>query len=76
MDTINNFIIKDDTLTEYVGNETEVTIPNSVNKVGEYAFYDCKNLTTVFMPESVTTIGKSAFKGCKKTDRYFHPQWS
>ena len=41
---------------------TSVTIPNSVKTIGDYAFYDCENLTgTLVIPDSVETIGSSAF---------------
>ena len=40
------------------------TIPNSVTKIREYAFYDCSSLTSVAIPNSVTEIGESAFSDC------------
>ena len=43
---------------------SEITIPNSVTSIGEYAFYNCSGLTSVTIPNSVTSIGKSAFSGC------------
>lgn len=42
----------------------EVTIGNSVTKIGSYAFCDCSGLTSVTIPNSVTQIGSSAFYGC------------
>lgn len=45
----------------------EVTYMNRTRKVtsiGEYAFYQCWNLTAVTIPNSVTSIGESAFYGC------------
>lgn len=41
------------------GNEYTVT------SIGDYAFYDCKNLTSVSIPSSVTSIGNETFFGCK-----------
>ena len=43
---------------------TSVTIPNSVTRIGDDAFYGCVNLTSVIIPESVTSTGDYAFYGC------------
>ena len=50
-----------------------VTIPASVTynnvkytvtSIGDYAFYDCDDLTSVTIPNSVTSIGEYAFSSC------------
>ena len=50
------------------GNETlvNVTIPNTVTTIGEYAFLNCTELTTVNIPNSVINIEQGAFSGCIK----------
>ena len=41
-----------------------MTIPNSVTSIGDYAFYDCTNLTSVTIGSGVTSIGDYAFSRC------------
>lgn len=43
-----------------------VSLPNSLQKIGSYAFYGCSSLTSVNIPSSVTTIGYCCFNGCDK----------
>ncbi|MBR4620128.1 MAG: leucine-rich repeat domain-containing protein [Salinivirgaceae bacterium] len=44
---------------------TEVTIPETVDSIKDYAFAGCTSLTTVVIPKTVTSIGKSAFCNVK-----------
>ncbi len=44
--------------------KSNVTIPNSVTYIGNYAFERCSGLTSVTIPNSVTSIGDSAFSFC------------
>ena len=49
---------------ENLPNLEEISIPESVTAIGEYAFYMCESLV-VNLPESVTVIGRYAFYKCK-----------
>ena len=44
---------------------TNVTIPATVDSIGEGAFKGCENLSEVKLPENLTTIGGSTFEGCE-----------
>lgn len=50
-------------LKKYI-NDGKVVIPDSVRRIGKYAFSDCTNLTSIEIPNSVTEIGDFAFYGC------------
>ena len=52
------------TLVQFPGAFAAYTIPDSVTRIGERAFYYCTSLTSVTIPNSVRSIGKWAFRGC------------
>ena len=43
---------------------TSITLPESIEKIGERAFYGCEKLGYIVIPEGVTNIGKNAFYHC------------
>ena len=43
---------------------TDLVIPDSVDSIGEYAFYGCSNLTSITIPSCVTSIGDHVFRDC------------
>ncbi len=45
---------------------TEITIPDTVSSIGDYAFVGCNNLTGVTIPKGITSIGEHAFDNCNK----------
>lgn len=40
------------------------TVPNSVNKIGDYAFFNCMSLNQIRLQDGIKSIGKGAFWGC------------
>ena len=65
---IGDFFFYKTALIGYVGNQSELTLPEDYNgekyMIGPSAFRDNKNLTSVFIPASVTGIEENAFNGC------------
>jgi len=55
-----------DTLIQYpIGHSRTVyAVPNSVIRIGEYAFSGCHSLRSITVPNSVTNIGERAFSNC------------
>ncbi|MDE6300182.1 MAG: leucine-rich repeat domain-containing protein, partial [Muribaculaceae bacterium] len=63
----NGVLYGSDTNTLYFASLTlqgEYSIPESVETVGDKAFYGCTGLTSIIIPESVTSIGNDAFRAC------------
>lgn len=44
---------------------TSVVIPDTVTRIGDYAFSNCSNLESVTMPNDLEEIGFRAFNGCE-----------
>ena len=44
---------------------TSINIPNSVTKIGDFAFSGCTLLASINIPDSVTVIGEGAFYNCR-----------
>lgn len=44
---------------------TSISLPNGVETIGDYAFYQCFSLTSITIPDSVTSIGQYAFGSCR-----------
>ena len=50
---------------DYRADIKTIIMEDGATSIGDYAFYECANLTSVTIPDSVTAIGNSAFKYCK-----------
>ena len=61
-----NAIIETSTNTLIHGCQNTI-IPESVTRIGNYAFYGCYTLTSLVIPPSVTSIGKEAFQESELT---------
>ncbi|MCR4602644.1 MAG: leucine-rich repeat domain-containing protein [Prevotella sp.] len=56
--------IKGNSIVNARKNITTATIPESVTRIEDGAFYHCTNLATITIPASVTSIGDFAFQNC------------
>ena len=45
-----------------------VHLPNSLDEIGEDAFYSCNQLTQITLPDGLEYIGESAFCNCRKLE--------
>ena len=43
---------------------TKVTLPSSLQKIGNYAYMECASLTEAILPEGLVIIGENAFQDC------------
>lgn len=51
----------------FEGNEIieHITLPKYLEEIGEFAFYNCKNLKSVSFPENLKKIEREAFNNCE-----------
>lgn len=55
------FIDNQGVMISFVGKDESVTIPDTVNTIGDFAFCGCKTIQQIDIPDSVTMIRKGAF---------------
>ena len=62
----NNLLIdsQEQIIVSYIGENKQITIPDSVSTIGNSAFGGCESLQQITIPNSVTSIGDSAFSWC------------
>lgn len=51
-----------------------IVLPDTIEAIGDHAFYRCKSLEEISIPDSVKTIGKSTFNGCSNLKGIDLPQ--
>ena len=60
-------------LTGYFGSGGDIEIPEGVETIGQYSFFESLGLTSVNIPSSVISIGKGAFSNCHDLESVFIP---
>ena len=63
MSNVNDFKVKNGVLTEYMGNDSDVVIPDGVEIIGR-AFSHRENLISVVIPDGVKQIWDEVFNDC------------
>lgn len=63
-----NDVILDSCSKEARGN---ITIPEGVTKIDDYAFDDCETVASLIIPSSIQAIGVGAFNGCTNLKSIF-----
>ncbi|MBQ8322503.1 MAG: leucine-rich repeat protein [Clostridia bacterium] len=43
---------------------TGITLPSTLDTIGDYAFANCQDLQEIVVPDSVTSFGKNVFQSC------------
>ena len=51
-------------LVSYLGNDTNIIIPNSITKIWGNIFRDCELIQSVIIPHGITKIETQMFRGC------------
>lgn len=74
-----DFEFSNGTITKYIGADTHVIIPDSINgvavtKIGANSFANCTTITKILLPDNITTIGENAFKDCSSLTEVNIPQ--
>jgi len=63
------FLIINDVLVDYKGNDFEITIPDGVKEINRFAVF-WKSVSSIRIPKSVRKIGNRAFDGTTLKDIY------
>ena len=69
---LQDFVIKNGVLEQYLGHDTEVVIPEGVKKIGAFAF-NRSDIKEIILPETITDIEYSVFSGCISMKNIFIP---
>jgi len=69
-----DYVVIGNTIYKYIGEEEDVTIPDTVNGVtitgiDTGAFSKNKNIKTVIMPDTIERLGKASFSDCENLEK-------
>lgn len=69
-----DFVVMNNTLLRYTGNNSHVIIPDGVCRIEEGVFENCVTMEQLTLPPSIETIGAFAFKSCTSLKALMIPQ--
>lgn len=69
-----DFVIENDELIKYIGNDKKVDIPVGISKIGTGAFWNNTIVEEIFIPGTVTCIAGDAFVYCDNLKKVEIPQ--
>ena len=73
MSNLSDFKIEDGVLKEYIGNDSEIQIPDNITAIGERAFANHSQVRKIVIPEGVKTIEAQAFYCCIRLEELTIP---
>lgn len=59
------YLIEDGVLVSVLSDATELTLPDQVTAIADYAFIETPQITSVTLGTNVSSIGARAFSGCR-----------
>lgn len=70
----NDLLIYNNVVIDCWDNVTEITVPDGVTEIGDYALAFQKKITKITLPPSVRIIHDGAFNGCEKLTEIVIPE--
>lgn len=58
--------------SSYVPSSLTTVVITGGSEIGDYAFYNCRNITRIVIPSTVYSIGSNAFYGCNSLGYVFY----
>ena len=60
-----NMVIVNDVLYDFYGEDSDINIPESVQKISKQSFKDCHTIKSISFPQSLKCISDLSFENCK-----------
>lgn len=62
------------TETQDEGGPTSIILPESIRRIGPYAFWHCSNLTSIVLPDAIRDLPAGAFGDCSRLETVHLPE--